>query len=608
MTRPGAQKPEHLIHPRTFGGVFRPYLKQFAWGVVWLLATNACALAIPSLLNSCVEALRRAEPWQALLPGTAAMAGAALLMAVTRTLSRVLMFSLGRDVEYDLRRDLYLVLSLQQPAFFHQRSTGDLMSRATADLTNVRLMFGFAALNVINTGLVFVGNVPLLIRLDPALAMAALAPYPVMLMTMRTVAKAIFSLTRRNQEDLGAVGTRVQEHLAGMSVVRAFAQEAAEEARFAKVNTAYYTSSLRLAVVRNLLGPVMALAGTATTLIAVWYGAHRMLAGHLSVGGLVEFVGRLAALAWPTLALGWILAVWQRGQASFVRLNEVLSVMPTIVTSAQPRGPAQDGGSVTLQDAGVSRSSRPGTPLVWNLRHVDVNLPARGFVGIAGATGSGKTTLTWLIPRLLEASEGSVTVDGTPVTAWDLHQLRQRVAVAPQEPFLFSSSLRENLCFGRPDATDAEVQEVLNLLGLDTDVASFPQGLDTVVGERGITLSGGQRQRVALGRALLCRPEVLVLDDTLSALDAETEERILTTLRAEAHQRTLVVVSHRLSVFKDADEVVVLDQGQIVERGTHTGLLDAGGAYSDLWGRAKALEELRALEAGNGGPAVGGAA
>lgn len=595
-TTPAAGTPK-VVGARSFASVFRPYRRDFLHGTAWLLCTNAAALWLPSLLNQGVESLRAGTPWRALLPHAALMAGLAAVAAFTRVLSRVLVFSVGRDVEFDLRRDLYVLLSLQPPAFFQQRPTGDLMSRASNDLSNVRLLFGFALLNIINTLMVIGGNVPLMFRLDAVLAMAALAPYPLVFLSAQVVAKKVFAYTRQNQEDLGKVSNRVQEHLAGLSVVRAFAQEDAQQRRFEEANDNYYRSAVRMALFRNLLQPLMGFLGATCALVALWFGAYRVLGGHLSVGGLVEFVGRLTSMMWPVLSLGWVMAVWQRGQASFTRLNEVMTVTPSILTPDAPVEP-QRTGAARLEGVGLFRpAAKKDAAGSWSVQDVDLNLPARGFVGLAGGTGSGKSTLTWLIPRMLDPTQGTVTVDGVDVKRQALGALRRQVAVAPQEPFLFSMSLLDNLRFGRPEATREEVDAVVRLMGLETDVKAFPQGLDTTVGERGITLSGGQRQRVALGRALLTDPRVLVLDDTLSALDAETEERILRALRSEAARRTLLVVSHRLAILKDADEVLVMDGGRVVERGTHAQLVAAGGKYAALWGRQRALEELDRLDA-----------
>ncbi len=590
MTASPAPSTPVRVGARTVTQVFRPYQRQFALGVVWLLCTNALALWIPRLLNEGVEGLRAGHGWTVMAVHGSWMAGTAALLAITRVLSRRCMFNVGRDVEYDMRRDFYAVLSLQPPVFFEKHPVGDLMSRATNDLSNVRMMFGFALLNVINTAAIYLGNIPLLLGLDARLAVAALAPYPLVFLAARRVAARVFALTKQNQEDLSALSTRVQEHLGGLQVVRAFAQEDAEQTRFDKASAAYYASSVKLAVARNLFGPVMGLLGTASALVAIWYGSVRVLDGALTVGGLVEFNGRLAALAWPTLALGWLMAVWQRGKASFDRINEVLAAAPSITSPAAVVTPEHALGSVAFTQVGVQRGDR------WTLKDLNLTLPERGFVGIMGTTGSGKTTLAMLVPRLLDATVGTVAVDGVPVAQQDLSALRSNVAVAPQEAFLFSMSVLDNIRFGRPDASRDEVEALVDALALRPDVLSFPQGLDTLVGERGITLSGGQRQRVALARALLTNPKVLILDDTVSAVDAETEEHILDTLRGQEHQRTLLVTSHRLSAVKNADEILVLDAGAVVERGTHTGLLRANGRYASLWGRERVLAELERLD------------
>ncbi|MBI5496812.1 MAG: ABC transporter ATP-binding protein [Deltaproteobacteria bacterium] len=588
---------------RTLRGVLYPYRWRMLVGFAWLMATNAAALWAPRLLNEGVEMLRAGRPWRAVWPHAVLMAAVAVAGAITRVASRISVFNVGRDVEYTLRSDVYRALSRQAPDWFASFPSGDLMTRATSDLSNVRLLFGFTLLNAVNTLVVFAGTLPLLWGLDPVLAVACLVPYPVVFLAARGVSRRVFAQTRENQADLSEVGARVQEFLGGLPVVRAFAAEDHEHARFTAATQKYYASGVRLAVTRNLFGPVMGVLGAASALVALWYGALRVLDGHLTVGGLVEFNTRVALLAWPTLALGWLLAVYQRGRASLERLNDVLSAVPAIRDPEHPVDVAPAGGALRLEGVGVRRGAADDAGARWTLHGVDLDLPARGFVGIVGATGSGKSTLAMLVPRLVDVTAGRVLVDGVDVREQPLMVVRRRVAVASQEAFLFSATVLDNIRFGRPDAGEAEVETLLDAVAMRQDITALPQGIHTVVGEKGITLSGGQRQRVALARALLCAPEILVLDDTVSAVDSETEQRMLAALRSEAGRRTLVVTSHRLSAVKDADEILVLDGGAVVERGKHDALLARNGRYAALWGRERVLEELTRMERDLGGAA-----
>lgn len=589
---------------RAFGELFRPYLGATAIGVVWLVLSNVLLLAVPRLVNEGIRAIEGTSRGSILsvigidAPSVwllvAAIGVCAAAGGVVRVLSRIVLFNLGRDMERALRSDLFAHLSTLSPTYYRGSSVGDLMSRLTNDMTNVRLMAGFALLNALNAAIIFVATLPLMFSLDATVAALSLLPFPLVLISAQSVSRVMFKRTKENQEALGKLTSAVQENLAGQQVVRAFSREEAELSRFGDVAHTVYGAAMRLAKVRLLMGPLMGLMGSLAIGVTLYAGGLAIVDGRLTVGDVVELNTRLIQLAWPTIAMGFIISVYQRGKASLARINEVFLVQPDIVDGAVQKPVAGDvvAKKLTVEVA----KGKPG------LIDLDVEVLAGQVLGIVGKNGSGKSTLLRALARQLPCPRDSLFVDGVDVNDWHLRALHQGIGVVPEDGFLFSATLQENLAFGRPDATTADVEAVVDLVDLRRDVASFPDGLLTMVGERGVTLSGGQRQRVALGRAILARPSVLLLDDSLSAVDAETESRIVDALRRgflaagadQARAPTLLVVSHRLSAVRAADEIIVLDQGRVSERGRHDALLARNGLYAELWG----TEQLRrALEA-----------
>jgi len=587
------------VGARTLPQIFAPQWPAMLRGFVLLVVTNLCALAAPRLVNMGIDVVEgRTVRWP--LPVTPTLAWLlgtivvlAVLGALVRTASRVVLFNAGRDVEQALRQQLFSHLGTLSQTWFGASSTGDVMSRMTNDLTNIRLLSGFAFLNALNAAIVVFVTVPVLFSIDSRVASLALLPFPLVIISSQLVSKRMFKRTRDNQDAIGALSSVVQESLAGQMVVRALSQEDATHDRFVVKNDRVYDTSMRLAHMRLLMGPMMGLMGSLSIAIALWAGGQAVVAGRMSIGDIVEFNTRILQLTWPMIALGFIVNVWQRGKASLTRINEVLAARPDIVDGPHRRAAARHVGAVEIRGLHVTL----GTPARHVVNDATLGVRAGGFLGIVGRNGSGKSLLLKAIAGQLPVPRGAVFIDGVDVVDWNLDELRRApggIGVVPEDGFLFSASIRDNLTYAIGTVDDAAVEAVIDLVDLRRDIARLPDGVNTMVGERGVTLSGGQRQRVALGRAILSRPSVLLLDDSLSAVDVETEQHIIAALGAAELKTTLIMVSHRLSVLRGADEIVGLADGKVVERGPHGVLLDSGGLYATLWGEQERQAALKA--------------
>ncbi len=572
-------------------------------GCVCLAASNIFGSAIPWLLKVAIDVLRAAHGTQALdaarrtVTHTAlAIVGCAVLQALIRTWSRMAIFNTGRDIEYGLRRDLFGHLVRMDPAFYRRHPTGDLMSRLTNDLGAVRMLFGPGILYPINTLCIYITTLTPMLWISPRLTLYALLPYPALIIGARAFTRTMYRASRDLQEQIGRMSTAVQEDLAGAAVIKQYALEPLRRAAFSRQNDQYLDRALRLVRARGTLGPLFAMFGGVGTLVVLWLGGREVIRGRLSVGGFVAFNTYLVALSWPTIALGWVISMWQRGQVGWRRVHEILATPPGIADVGDG-GQATAGApalvpSIEVRDLTVERDGRK------ILDRVSFSLAAGDTLAIVGPTGSGKTTLVDAIPRLTDVAPGTIFVGGVDVTAIPLRALRSLIGYAPQEAFLFSATIAENIAFGAAGdrVGRAAIERAAQAAGLTRDIAAFHDGYDTVVGERGITLSGGQRQRVALARALCADPRILILDDSLSSVDAETEREILSRLRPILGGRTSILVSHRVAAVKDASQILVVDGGRIAERGTHSELLGSGGVYAALYREQLAADAERAQE------------
>jgi ATP-binding cassette subfamily B protein len=573
-----------------------PYLARyrggFAWGLFCILIATALQLATPWVLKLAVDDLTTGVTRGKLAYYALLLLGLTAVLCVFRFLMRRVIVGISRHIEYDLRNDFLGHLQRFPVAFFGANRTGDLMSRATNDLNAVRMMVGPSVMYSASTGLTFIVAIVLMASIDVRLTLVALAPLPLVSLAVLFFGRAIHKRFERIQAQLSDISAVVQEALSGVRVVRAYGQESAELERFRRSNEEYVARNRGLIQLQGMFFPSLTFLLGLGGLLVLWQGSRAVIVGRMTVGDLVAFNTYLVMLAWPMIAFGWVTNMMQRGLASWKRMLEVLDQGPAIVDGPRAVDPSALTGHVEFRDVTFAYN---GTPV---LEHVSIDVPAGQTLALVGATGSGKSTLINLLPRLQDPPPGSVFIDGVDVRDLPLERLRALIGYVPQEPFLFSDTLAENVAFAPeiaslpPADRDRLVRDAAAVARLDKDVQDFPQGYETRVGERGITLSGGQKQRTALARALALEPRILVLDDALSAVDTYTEEEILSRLRGVMRQRTSIIVSHRISTVRDADQNVVLDQGRIVERGRHDELIDAGGVYAELHKEQLLEEEL----------------
>ncbi len=517
---------------------------------------------------------------------------AALAAFVVRVLSRVSIFNAGRIAEYELRKEILERLLKLGPSFYRKMSTGEIMSRVTNDLVQVRLLLGFGVLNIINTGFALISALAVTIPISPKLTLASLLTLPFVLLITRGFSKHFYTRTRDNQDALGKMSARVLSSVAGVRVIRSFALEAEEIAAFEATNQAYLDKSLALARLRGALGPILQATMSIGVLVVFWYGGLMMLHGELDAGGFLSFYRALGRLTWPLISLGFVVGLLQRGRAAFSRLTDIFTAEPDIVDGAQAL-PAHGRGQLSVRHLSFAYKDRTV------LDDVSFELPAGGSLAIVGRTGSGKTTLSVLLARLQPTPRGSVFLDGVDVCDLPLDAVRQTVGYAQQNAFLFSTTVARNIGFSldEPDEPDAirKVEEAAREACIEDEVLDLPDGFDTVVGERGVQLSGGQKQRVALAAAFASEPKVLILDDPLSAVDARTERAILSALDRQRARRGLILITHRVSAAAHCDQILVLEKGRVVERGTHEELSKSGGIYAIFAEEQRIENELAKL-------------
>lgn len=587
---------------------FHRYRWHFLLGGALLLATTWTALSIPRQLGGAVGLMREGMAEGGVIDVAqvrtfaVTIAILAVVACVVRILSRVTIFFAGRLIEYDVRNELFEKLTQLEADWHHQQSTGDLVSRIINDVNNVRAMYGFGALSFVNTGMTYILVLSFMFAVSPAMTLLSLAPYPFIIMGMRLFTRALFVRTQESQAQLSEISSQAQEALAGVQVVRSFAIEEMMNERFIDASDEYVRRNLRLAVVRGGLDPFIASIGSIGGLIVLWFGGQFVISDTLTIGEYVEFSAYITALAWPTASLGFSISIWQRGVASFDRLMLIMGTEPSVVSptpEVAARHPRDEHkrltGDIVFDRVGLDWED--GTKALDN---ISATFEAGSITAIVGRTGAGKSTLVDLIARLRDPSTGEIRIGGRPLRAIPLDELRGAIGFVPQEPFLFSRSVRANIELGKlaleedggTSRSQISLEDAVRISNLDEAIEGFEEGLDTLVGERGITLSGGQKQRVTIARALLLDPDILILDDALASVDTRTEHAIMEELSKVMAGRTTILVTHRFNALSIADKILVMDDGHIVEEGTYEALLERGGVFAEMAERQRLQEEL----------------
>jgi ATP-binding cassette subfamily B protein len=570
-----------------------PYLRKYRGtlliGFICVLLTNGIWVLFPQVIRLATDALRAGATRRQLLTYSLLMLAIALSKGIFQFLTRWLVIGVSRDIEYDLRNDIFRHLESLSYSYYQKTRTGDIMARATNDLNAVRMLLGPAIMYSANTIVFTIAALIFMWRTSPRLTLYAFVPLPLASVVIQYFGRKIHERFEKIQAQFSEISARAQENFSGARVIRAYAQEEAEIALFEKSNIEYVNRALPLARLTGMLWPSLELMLGLGVVMAFWLGGREVLLHGMSVGNFVAFLTYIVQLTWPIIALGWVINIFQRGTASMGRLNEILVARPDItdaLVAPDLRERETIAGDIEFQDLSFSYNSIPV------LHNINLRIPAGSSLAIVGPTGSGKTTLVNLIPRIYDAAARSLLVDGRPIREYPLEMLRRNIGFVPQETFLFSDTVRENIAFGVEGATNEQVRSAAEAANIARDIEEFPEGYATLVGERGITLSGGQKQRTAIARAIIRNPRVLILDDALSSVDTYTEEKILNHLREVMRGRTTIFISHRVSTVRNADRIAVLHDGRIVELGTHDELLTRNGYYTELYNKQLLEEEL----------------
>jgi len=568
----------------------RRYRGQYVVGFCALAAKDILGAAMPLTLRAAVDSLAAHRSLRLLLEFCGLLIGIAIAKGTFQYWMRVILIGISRDIEYDMRNDLFLRLVTLDAGFYSRMRTGDILARATNDMNAVRMMLGPGVMYWFETSLTLVLSVGVMLWVDWPLTLVALIPAPFVSLAVLVFGRRIHDRFEAIQAMFSDISSRVQENLSGVRVVRAYVQEESELGHFEKLNQGYIGENLRLAKISGLFNPLLTTLVGLSFLLVLWFGGVRLAAHKISLGSFVMFNTYMGTLVWPLIAMGWVANLMQRGRASLTRVRGLLDERPKIAAPERPRAiPSPLRGEIEFRNASVHYGARPA------LENITMRIPAGMTVAIVGHTGSGKSTLAHLVPRLIDPSSGSVTLDGIDLREFSPEEVRRQIGYVPQETFLFSATLAENIAFGVKDASEREIWQAAAIAGLAPDIEGFPDGLKTVVGERGITLSGGQKQRTAIARAVLRNPRILILDDALASVDTATEERILSELASVMHGRTTILISHRVSTIRNADRIFVIEHGEVVAEGSHAELLDRGGYYADLYEKQLLEEALEAI-------------
>jgi ATP-binding cassette, subfamily B, multidrug efflux pump len=566
-----------------------PYLKRYRWGFVvgalCVLLSNGAQAGLPRVIGNAAQSLASGVTRHKLLIFTLQVLALAAVRGIFLFLTRWIVIGISRDVEFDLRNDLFAHLETLSYSYYQRTRTGDIMARATNDLNAVRMLMGPAIMYSANTVVFTAAALWFMVHNSPRLTMYAVLPLPIVSITIQYFGRRIHERFERIQAMFSDISARAQENFSGARVIRAYVQEEAEIASFESANQEYVARSLKLVRLMGMLWPTLELMLGLALVLVLWVGGREVLAGRMQIGAFTAFNIYMMQMTFPIIALGWVVNIFQRGTASLVRLNEIFEEQPAIKDGIEAKD-RQVIGEIEFRGVNFAYDGKRV------LHDLNLRIPAGSSMAIVGPTGSGKSTLVNLIPRVYDAAPGMVRIDGRPVRDFSLASLRKNIGFVPQETFLFSDRIRENIALGVESATDQEIHEAADAANIALDIEGFAEGYQTLVGERGITLSGGQKQRTAIARALIRNPRILILDDALSSVDTHTEDKILNHLREVMRGRTTIFISHRVSTVRNADRIAVLHSGQIVELGTHDELLALNGYYSDLYKKQLLEEEL----------------
>jgi ATP-binding cassette subfamily B multidrug efflux pump len=568
-----------------------PYLKKYRWALFWgaltVFGNNGIWVYFPQVLQRAIDSLRPGSVRHTFYVYSLLLLAIALTKGIFQFLTRWIVIGVSREIEYDLRNDMFAHLSHLDYSYYQKNRTGDIMARATNDLNAVRMLLGPAIMYSANTIVFTVAALFFMWHISPKLTICAFAPLPLASIIIQYFGRKIHERFERIQAQFSDISSRVQENLSGARLIRAYVQEEPETALFETSNREYVRRSLPLARLMGMLWPALEFLLGLAYAVVLWLGSREVLAHRMTVGQFYGFSMYILMLTWPVIALGWVINIFQRGTASMGRINEILTAQPEI-TDREALADAPDTIYGHIQFRNLSFAYN-GTAV---LKDINLDIPAGTSLAIVGPTGSGKTTLVSLIPRIYDAPRGTVLLDGRSIRDYPLDVLRRNTGFVPQETFLFSETVRENIAFGVESASDQQIHDAADAASIARDIEDFPEQYQTMVGERGITLSGGQKQRSAIARAIIRDPRVLILDDALASVDTYTEERILDHLRELMQGRTTIFISHRVSTVRNADRIAVLHHGRIVELGSHEELLARKGYYTELYNKQLLEEEL----------------
>jgi len=591
----------------------------FSGSVIYILLTDGLSLLIPWLLKQAIDSIEDFPDTALLLRYAGLLVAVAALQGVFRFYMRKVMIGISRKIEYSIRTDFFAHLQKLDPSFFINTRTGSIMALMTNDLEAVRNFLGPGLMNLFNTIFVFFSTLIVMFLIDVKLSLYSMIAIPILPLVVQRLSAMLYRRFKESQEQYASLSARTQESIAGMKVIKSFTREENEKDIFSVLNLEYIKRNLSLAKVRSVFWPAMIFIGGIGTMVVLLVGGRRVIAGELTLGQFVQFSAYIGAITWPLISLGWVINLVQRGSVSMKRINDVFRVKPDIMSDSGKAYPETVRGGISFKNVSfryeMSKAVRdlaakdfidtvdnPGSgEKSWVLENICFDIEPGMQVGIVGFTGSGKSTLANLIPRLEDPQKGSIYIDGSDIRQYPLDRLRNSIGYVTQMPFLFSKTIRENILFGSEEALaglsrgqiDKRVSDAARISHLHEDVSGFPDGYETLIGERGVTLSGGQKQRLAIARAVLARPRILILDDSFSNIDTNTEEMILSDLKAETASITTIMISHRISTIKDSSLIIVLDEGRIDSMGKHGELMKKCDIYQNLYQRQQLSEELK---------------